>query len=498
MAIGLTLEGLVSYIIEEIHNIKLRPSAIREDETHRFVSDEEKDYWNKKAENVLVSSQKNGLMSIADKNKLDDIAFEANKYIHPDIHPATMIIEDNAHMFITKSERDKLATVAMGATNYTHPDTHPATMITEDATHRFMTDEERDKLATVAMGANNYTHPLKHEPSIIAQDANNRFVTDIQIANWNDKYSKSEIENKFNSYSTGLDWKESVATYSDIITTYPNPKDGWTVNVKDLDLTYRYTGQKWIPISANSIPLATEVLDGKMSAVDKAKLNGIAIGATNYIHPSAHHATMIVEDSTHRFVTDAQITSWTTCANTVHTSLVVPDTRNVEINVGDYRRNFALDFKLNSKLNYPDASTYSTVCTISPYSDASGGATHQLVFTGNGGLYHRYGIEGSGWAIWGKLARISDIPISLPANGGNADTVDGKHAFDFAASIHTHTGSQITTAVDNATNANYATKAGTADYATDSGYATKAGSATTATTAQNIPIGDVGGNIWID
>ena len=33
---------------------------------------------------------------------------------------------------------------------------------------------------------------------------------------------------------------------------------------------------------------------------------------------------------------------------------------------------------------------------------------------------------------------ISGLPSSLPANGGNADTVDGKHASEFAASNHTH------------------------------------------------------------
>lgn len=35
---------------------------------------------------------------------------------------------------------------------------------------------------------------------------------------------------------------------------------------------------------------------------------------------------------------------------------------------------------------------------------------------------------------------IPTIPASLPANGGNADTVDGKHADDFATANHTHTG----------------------------------------------------------
>lgn len=35
---------------------------------------------------------------------------------------------------------------------------------------------------------------------------------------------------------------------------------------------------------------------------------------------------------------------------------------------------------------------------------------------------------------------IPTIPSALPANGGNADTVDGKHASDFAASGHNHNG----------------------------------------------------------
>lgn len=33
---------------------------------------------------------------------------------------------------------------------------------------------------------------------------------------------------------------------------------------------------------------------------------------------------------------------------------------------------------------------------------------------------------------------IPTIPVSLPANGGNADTVDGKHASAFATASHTH------------------------------------------------------------
>lgn len=87
---------------------------------------------------------------------------------------------------------------------------------------------------------------------------------------WGDKYTKNEIDNKFSTLETNIDWKESVATYSDIAKMYPNPADGWTVNVKDTDYTYRYNGTGWVAISANAIPKATTSVDGLLSKTDKA------------------------------------------------------------------------------------------------------------------------------------------------------------------------------------------------------------------------------------
>lgn len=87
--------------------------------------------------------------------------------------------------------------------------------------------------------------------------------------NWNDKYTKNEIDNKFSTLENNIDWKESVATFADIAKTYPNPEDGWTVNVKDTDYTYRYSGSKWVAISANAIPKATQSVDGLLSKEDK-------------------------------------------------------------------------------------------------------------------------------------------------------------------------------------------------------------------------------------
>ena len=47
-----------------------------------------------------------------------------------------------------------------------------------------------------------------------------------------------------------------------------------------------------------------------MSSADKTKLDGIATGANNYTHPSTHAASIITEDSTHRFVTDEEKSIW--------------------------------------------------------------------------------------------------------------------------------------------------------------------------------------------
>ncbi len=88
--------------------------------------------------------------------------------------------------------------------------------------------------------------------------------------NWDDKYTRNEVDNKFSALETAVDWKEAVDTYADLSAAYPHPDDGWTVNVKDTDYTYRWSGAAWIAISANAIPKATQSVDGLLSKEDKA------------------------------------------------------------------------------------------------------------------------------------------------------------------------------------------------------------------------------------
>lgn len=119
-------------------------------------------------------------------------------------------------------------------------------------------------------------------------------------------YSKEEVDQLFSQFNSKTVWKESVNTYTDIFRVYPDPYDGWTVNVLDSDLTYKFDGTEWICVSANVIPNASVTTDGKMSKEDKMKLDTIALNANYYVHPN---------DPFTRHVTDEQIRYWTNKAS---------------------------------------------------------------------------------------------------------------------------------------------------------------------------------------
>ena len=69
-------------------------------------------------------------------------------------------------------------------------------------------------------------------------------------------------------------------------------------------------------VNAQDWRVVTDTLKGYMTPELKKKLDGIAAGANNYIHPSTHPASMITQDTTHRFVTDTEKTTWNGKAST--------------------------------------------------------------------------------------------------------------------------------------------------------------------------------------
>lgn len=55
---------------------------------------------------------------------------------------------------------------------------------------------------------------------------------------------------------------------------------------------------------------ATTSAAGFMSAADKTKLDGVAASANNYTHPASHDPSIITQDASNRFVTDAEKAAW--------------------------------------------------------------------------------------------------------------------------------------------------------------------------------------------
>ena len=189
---------------------------------------------NKKVDKVAGKGLSTEDFTTAEKQKLAGIAAGANNYTHPASHPASMIATDETHLFVTAAEKSVWNAKAA------------ATVATQSAMG-LMSAADKTKLDSIAAGANAYTHPASHPASMIAQDTTHRFVTDAEKTTWTGKASTA---------------------------------------------------------------VATQAANGLLSAADKKKLDGIAAGANNYTHPASHPATMIAQDTTHRFVTDAEKAEW--------------------------------------------------------------------------------------------------------------------------------------------------------------------------------------------
>ena len=402
----------------------LEASKVVQDATHRFVTDTQISTWDAKATTDKADSSKDGLMSKEDKTKLDGIAAEANKYEHPENHPATMITEDTDHKFVTDAEKAKwnakadttevstetnglmsfadkvkLDGIATNANNYVHPENHEATMITEDETHRFVTDAEKEKWNALpadktAIGLENVTNDAQVKRSemgvadgVATLDSTGKvpssqlpsFVDDVlEYDNFDGFPPEGESGKIYLAIDTNKTYRWSSSTYVEIPTSVAlgetestayagnkgkanadeiaKIKDGSTVvpkatdaatvsghtvevnvpaDAKFTDTTYTHPDShpatmitedgdhkfvtdvekaKW-NAKAETTAATTEA-NGLMSKEDKKKLDGISAEANKYEHPANHPATMITEDETHKFVTDTEKSTWNAKADT--------------------------------------------------------------------------------------------------------------------------------------------------------------------------------------
>ena len=202
-----------------------------------------------------ATTSTHGLMTAADKVKLNGIAEGANKYTHPASHSLDMITETTDKKVMTAAERTKLAGIEAGANKYTHPSSHALSMITETDDLKIMTAGERTKLAGIDTNANNYTHPTYA--------------------------AKTSGLYKVTVDATGHVSAVAAVTKADIT----------ALGIPGQDTNTIYDA-------------ATTTTPGLMSAADKVKLDGIAAGANKYTYT---HPNSGVTAGTYKSVTvDAQ------------------------------------------------------------------------------------------------------------------------------------------------------------------------------------------------
>ena len=79
--------------------------------------------------------------------------------------------------------------------------------------------------------------------------------------------------------TTVLIYQPYVQTQADIAKQYPNPLVGWTVQVYDTGIRYRWNGKDWTPIDAlgGNIPVATDKNNGLMSKEHFIKMEDISV-----------------------------------------------------------------------------------------------------------------------------------------------------------------------------------------------------------------------------
>ena len=196
----------------------------------------------------LASATNNGLMSSSDFNKLNNVA----TYVST-LGAVTTSATNNTITVTTYNP----ATGTDTTTTLTFP-----TATTSLAGLLSATDKA--KLDGIAAGANNYTHP--------------------------------------NSGVTAGTYKSVTVNAAGHVTAGTNPTTLSGYGITDA------APSSHVGATGTEHGVATTSVNGFMSSTDKTKLDGVATGANNYVHPTTHSADILVDGTTNKVFTATEKT----------------------------------------------------------------------------------------------------------------------------------------------------------------------------------------------
>ena len=334
-----------------------------------------------------------------------------------------------------------------------------------------------------------------------------------------DKYTKAEVRNLVKHTLTGLTFLPRVNSRSELDIKYPDPKINSCVYIKSLNTTLIYNGNQWVDFNGIFTPevtdefdglmssgdkikldnieenannyihpdnidtrhvsdtqieywnkkadnvLATHINDGLISSDDKIKLDSIEENANNYIHPETHDPSIIKQDKNNRFVSDAEKASWNNKVESSYVDSAVDKTLTTVKSIIDTKvanifntsedqleviRSLAFELKNND--------------TVKNFINLYNGCTKNEEFEEHV-LNDKIHMSRNDIALLQNVKSLLEkgfpeynIPESLPANGGNSDTVgnykpesllNNRSFYDYTIGTSDYNKEQVTVIADN-------------------------------------------------
>ena len=255
----------------------------------------------------VVTGTTNGLMSAADKTKLDGIATGANNYVHPDTASIRHVTDEEKATWNAKetptgaqAKADKALTDAKSYADTKVAgivDSAPEALDTLKELSAALGDDPNfsttvmteigkkvDKVTGMGLSSNDYTTAEKTKLAGIAANANNYVHPTGAGSNHIPAGGATNQILRWTAAGTAVWSNENNTTYGVVSKT----ANGLVPMLPDETTTTKFLRQDgtWVVPPNTTYGVATTSANGLMSSTDKSKLDGVAANANNYTHPT--------------------------------------------------------------------------------------------------------------------------------------------------------------------------------------------------------------------